>query len=362
MRKLVVALGMLAACGGSAAPKKVVKPVEKVEEVKPPPPPPPKPLTLEERLQVHATCFADFIAEVPESFTRCYTVDSTQSLVDAGEPAQGTPAIAADTRPLWESFKLTGEQRMVLANGDKVLTIALYRGTHDGKPWMGLPATGKVFGVFAAEVMNLDDQGRHGNVRMYVDLSGMTAQLGGAPKGTAFRKPYDVTGREPYQAIATGSDVETANVATVQDAFARFNQRDWKGLTGLYTSDAAISEQTAPADIEGSKAIGKYFAELGKGFPDAQQTVDDIWAAGDFVVVESTFAGTNNGALPSMGVKKATKKPVTLHDAHVFRLDQGKILQHWIFGNGMAAAIQLGLVQPPAAPPAPADAAPAPSK
>jgi hypothetical protein len=356
--RLVVAFGLIAACGGSTPPKKVEKPVVKVvEEKKPPPPPPPKPLTLEERLKVHDVCFQDFLGEVAESFTRCYSVDSSQELVDSGQPpATGTPAIAAQTRPLWDSFSLQGETRMVLASGDgnKALTITLLRGTHDGQPFNGLSASRKVFGVFLAESMTLDDQGRHGTVRNYVDLAGMMGQLGGAPKGWSFRKPYDVTGREAYTAIASGSEAETANVAAIQAGFALFNQKDWKGLTAVYTSDAAISEQAMPADVEGGKAIGKYFGELGKGFPDAQLTVDSAWGAGDFVVAETTFTGTNNGPLPAMSIKKATRKPVTLHQAHVFRMDGGKVLQHWIFGNGMSAAIQLGIAQPPAAPAAPA--------
>jgi predicted ester cyclase len=352
-----MALGLIAACGGSAPPKKVVKPVV-VEAPKPPPPPPPDPLATEERVKVHDGCLADFVAEVPESFTRCYSVDSKQTLMDAGEPAHGTPAIAAATRPMWESFKLQGETRMVVANGDRVLTIALYRGAHDGAPWMGLSASGKVFGVFAAEVMTLDEQGKHGDVRMYMDLATMLAQLGGGPRGQAFRKPYDVTGREAYSAIATGSEAETANIAAVQAALDLFNKKDWKGLTASYTSDAAISEQAAPADIEGSRAIGKYFAELGKGFPDVQIAVDALWGAGDFVIAETTFTGTNNGPLPMMGIKKATRKPVTLHQAHVFRMDGGKVLQHWIFANGMSAGIQLGLVQPPAPPAGDAPATP----
>ena len=349
--KIIALAIFVAACGGSAPAKKVVKPVEVV--VAPPPPPPPTPLTLQERLAFHASCFADFVGEVPESFTRCFSVSSTQDLVDSGQPlATGTPEIAAATRPLWESFKLEGETRMVLAAGDHALTIALVRGTHDGKPFNGLPASQKTFGVFIAESLTLDDQGRHGAVRNYLDIGGMMGQLGAGPKGQTFRKPYEPTGRPAFEATGTGSEAETANVAAVQGAFDLFNKQDWKGVAATYLADAAISEQTAAADTEGGKAIGKYYVELGKAFPDARQAVDTIWGAGDFVVAETTFTGTNDGPAPALGVKKATKKAVTLHRAHVFRLDGGKVLQHWIFGNGMAMAIQLGLVTPPAPPPA----------
>jgi predicted ester cyclase len=271
-------------------------------------------------------------------------------MVDSGEgPKVGTPAIAAATHPLWDAFALQGEPRMILASGDHALTISLLRGTQE-KVFNGLPPTGKTFGVFVAEVMQLDDQGRHQVVRNYVDLAGMAASLGGGAKGQAFRKPYELTGRPAHQVIGAGGDAEAANVAAVQAGFDKFNAKDWKGVAGIYTSDAAIYEQIAAEDTEGARAIGKYYAETGKAFSDAQEKVESIWSAGDFVVVESTFTGTNDGPLPRMGLKKATKKPVTLHQAHVFRLDGGKVLQHWIFSNGLAIGLQLGLITPPAPP------------
>lgn len=354
---LALALGVVA-CGGKAAPKKIEKPVETPVE-RPPPPPPPKPLTIEEKLKVHDGCFADFVAEVPEFFTRCYTATSSEEMIDTGEgPQVGTPAIAASTRPLWDAFKLAGEARMVLATGDNhVLTIALVRGTQE-KTFQGLPPTGKTFGVFVAEMMTLDDQGRHAEVRNYVDLGGMVASLGGGPKGAAFRKPYELTGRPAITAISTGGETETINVAAVQSGFDKFNAKDWKGVTATYTDDAAIYEQISADDVDGGRAIGKYFAELGKAFPNGQQKVEALWGAGDFVVAESTFTGTNDGPLPRMGLKKGTKKAVTLRQAHVFRLDGGKVLQHWIFGNGLAVGVQLGLITPPAPPAAPAPATP----
>ncbi len=351
-RAWVIAIGLMAACGGGkAAPKKIEKPVE-TPVAKPPPPPPPKPLTLEEKLQVHDGCFADFVAEVPEFFTRCYTATSSEEMIDTGEgPQVGTPAIAASTRPLWDAFKLAGEARMVLANGDNVLTIALVRGTQE-QTFQGLPPTGKTFGVFVAEVMTLDDQGRHEAVRNYVDLGGMVASLGGGPKGAPFRKPYELTGRPAITAIGAGTEAETTNVAAVQAGFDKFNAKDWKGVAGIYTADAAIYEQMLPDDFDGAKAITKYYADLGKAFPAGQEQVTALWGAGDFVVAESTFTGTNDGPLARLGIKKGTKKAVTLHQAHVFRLDGGKVLQHWIFSNGLSAGLQLGLITPPAPPPA----------
>lgn len=348
---LVVVMVLVAACGGSkGAGKKVVEPAPPPPPVAEPAPPPPPPLSPEERLAVHGTCHADFVAEVPAVFARCFTGASEQELVDSGQPpAVGPEAIAAQMAPLWAGFTLEGEIRMNLVGGDSSLTIALLRGTHDG-PYNGLAPTGKVFGVFVAEVHDLDDQGRHGAVRNYVDLGAMMAQLGAGPKGAKVRAPYTATGKPGPTVVATGAELEATNVALIQAGFDRFNQQDWKGFTALYARDAAIYEQVAPADTEGARAIGKFFAEVGKAFPDAREKVTSAWAAGDFVVAETTFTGTNNGPWPRLGLKKGTTKPVTTRSVHVFRFADGKVSQHWIFGNGLAIPTQLGLIAPPPAP------------
>jgi len=45
-------------------------------------------------------------------------------------------------------------------------------------------------------------------VRNYVDLAGMLGQIGAGPKGTKYREPYAVSGREPLQATGSGSEAE----------------------------------------------------------------------------------------------------------------------------------------------------------
>jgi predicted ester cyclase len=315
----------------------------------PTPTPPPKKMTLAERIAFHDGCFADFVAEKPDFFERCYTDSSTEEIVDAGEPpAEGIEAIGAATQPFWDAFALEGEIVLNVASGDNVVTVATVRLTNDGE-FNGAPPTGKTAGLVMAEVQSLDDKGRHGAVRSYVDFATFGAQLGAAPKGAKFRPATALTGNPPVTVIATGSETEAANLETVRAGFEQFNKRDWKTLASLYTADAVISQQNTAADQKGSKAIDKMFKELGKAFPDANEEVVTIWAAGDYVVAETVFTGTNKAAAPGMGIKKATKKPVTLRTAHVLQLEEGKVKQHMIFANGMAMASQLGLDAKPAA-------------
>jgi predicted ester cyclase len=314
-----------------------------------PKPEPPKPLTLEERIAFHDGCFKSFLAEEPDFFTRCYTEDSSDELVDSGDPvANGVAGIAASSKPFWDGFTLTGAGVLNLGNGDNVISVAVISATHDGV-FNGMPATNKTSSLLVAEVQNLDDKGRHGDVRTYVDLGTMMGQLGMAPKGAKVRKPAAVPAEPVRTIVATGAESETANVDAVRVGFDLFNKHDWKALTAVYAADAVLSDQSAPADYAGSKAIEKQFKEIGKAFPDVKEEITAIWGAGDYVVAESTLTGTNKAAAPGRGIKKATKKPVTLRTAHVFQMEGGKVKQHWLFANGMAMAMQLGLIKPPAA-------------
>jgi steroid delta-isomerase-like uncharacterized protein len=344
-------LVVVAACGGGGSQTKetVEQPVVQEPPPKKEPPPPPKPLTLEEKVAFHDGCFADFVAEAPDFFERCYTESSSDELVDTGDPpAVGIEAIKAASKPFWDGFALEGQILLNVASENSLFTVAILRGTNDAD-FMGMPASNKTFGQLVAEVQSLDDKGRHGAVRTYVDMATFMAHLGGAKKGTKFR-PVAELGGEPMTVIAEGSEAETANLAFVRSGFELFAKHDAKAMTALYAPDAVISQQMAPADVKGAKAITKMFKEFYKAFPDAELEVTSSWAAGEFVVAEATLTGTNKAAAKGMGIKKATKKPVTLHTAHVFRIVDGKVAQHWEFANGLAMAIQLGLVKPPPKP------------
>ncbi|HTM22143.1 MAG TPA: ester cyclase [Kofleriaceae bacterium] len=331
---------------GTETPPKDETPKPDKEEL--PPPPPPKKLTLEERIAFHEGCFQDFLAESPSFIDKCYTDSSSEELVDSGEPqATGKAAITAQTKPFWDAFTLEGASVLTLASGDNTVNIAYMGGVNDGE-MMGMKPTGKRFGILMAEVQNLDDQGRHGNVRVYFDMGSMMAQLGGskAPARKAMTKPTT----PGVTVIATDSDAEKANLDLVKGGFELFNKHDAKGLAAKYDAKAVFSEGPMPMDVKGSKAIGAMLTNLWKGFPDAAEQLDGAWAAGDYVVMETTFSGTNKGPLKEMGLKKGTGKAVKARGVHVFHVAGGKITEHWLFANGMAFAMQLGLIQPPPQP------------
>jgi ketosteroid isomerase-like protein len=333
----------------------------------PAPAPAPDPLTLEQRIAFHDGCFADWVKEEPTFIERCNAAETSEEMVDGGEPpGVGLEAIRARTEGFWKAFTLAGEPVVTLGHGEKTATIYAITLVHDGQ-FQDMAPTNKKVGMHVVETGSLLADGRHGATKIYLDQGTMMAQLG-ASKAKA-RPPIELSGQPRAYALGTDTEAEKANVELVKAAFAAVSAHDVAAAAALYAPEAVLSNQAAPVDITGSKKITAFLKELTKAFPDLSVKIDDVWGAGDWVYAEATSAGTNQAAFKTMGIKKKTGKPFTLHEAHVLRFEEGKVQEHWIFANGAALAGQLGLLPPPpkteAAPgpePAPAPAAPAPEK
>ncbi len=98
-----------------------------------------------------------------------------------------------------------------------------------------------------------------------------------------------------------------------------------------------------PPGLEGGKMVHNMFLSA---FPDSQVTTDDLIAEGDKVVERFTFRGTNKGSF--MGAPP-TGKQVTSTGMSVFRIANGKIVEHWGENDALGVMQQLGLVPMPGA-------------
>lgn len=85
----------------------------------------------------------------------------------------------------------------------------------------------------------------------------------------------------------------------------------------------------------------KYSAGTCSAIPDLLQTVEDIIAQGDKVVVRISLQGTHKG---NFGGIPATGKKVKIHGAFIFRISQNKITEVWAFPDEMGILRQLGII------------------
>ena len=90
----------------------------------------------------------------------------------------------------------------------------------------------------------------------------------------------------------------------------------------------------APVDREGHKQLLMMFHQ---GFPDWQETIDDVVAEGDKVVIRVTGRGTQQGefqGIPPTGVG-------------IGRIEDGRIAESWAEYDALGMMQQLGVVPSP---------------
>lgn len=97
-----------------------------------------------------------------------------------------------------------------------------------------------------------------------------------------------------------------------------------------------VSAAAAPIDAASNK---QRLAGLRTVFPDLKITIDDLIAEGDRVVYRGTVRGTQQAAF--MGIPP-TGKQVTVDVHESFRIENGRIAEHWGGPDRMDLVQQLG--------------------
>jgi predicted ester cyclase len=77
---------------------------------------------------------------------------------------------------------------------------------------------------------------------------------------------------------------------------------------------------------KGVQGIKREVASHRTSFPDWQETVDDVVAEGDKVVIRFTSTGTQRGEFQGMA---PTGRKVKIQEMAIFRLSHGKIVEQW---------------------------------
>lgn len=106
--------------------------------------------------------------------------------------------------------------------------------------------------------------------------------------------------------------------------------------------------QAEPGRVDGPVATRQTAEWLLAQFPDLHMEIEAIIAEGDAVAVRVFSTGTNLG--PLNGVVPPTGRRFAARQSHWFRVQGGKLAEHWATREDLVAMLQLGVVQPPARP------------
>jgi len=132
------------------------------------------------------------------------------------------------------------------------------------------------------------------------------------------------------------------NKALVQRFFEEvINQKNLAALD-QFVSPTAVNH-TVPAGLP--QGPSQFLSLHLTAFPDVKATVVDLLADGDKVVALVSIHGTHQGAFRAIS---ATGKPITVMGINIFRIENGKMVEHWGLADRLSALQQLGIVPPPA--------------
>ena len=109
--------------------------------------------------------------------------------------------------------------------------------------------------------------------------------------------------------------------------------------------DPGVVDHAAPPGFPTGREGAKQFAAMMRSaFPDLHQTIEDMIAEGDKVVMRSTWSGTHEGEF--MGIP-ATGRQVTVSAIDITRVADGRLVEHWEQFDALGLMQQLGVVPPP---------------
>ncbi len=82
-------------------------------------------------------------------------------------------------------------------------------------------------------------------------------------------------------------------------------------------------------------------------FPDRRVQIIDTVAQGDRVFVRLRVTGTNTGGAAFLGQPEANGAPVDFEMWGLYRLEGGRVVEHWGLNDAVTVMAQVGALKPP---------------
>jgi len=127
---------------------------------------------------------------------------------------------------------------------------------------------------------------------------------------------------QPALAAPPDHDLE-ANKAVVRRYFDAFNRADFSRLDQIVTADYG---DRLEGQTPGIHVVRSYLQGLKASFPDFTWTIEQIVAEGDRVAVMNRVSGTQ---LHDFGGLKASGNRVDFRAFQIYRIEGGKLAEHW---------------------------------
>lgn len=141
-------------------------------------------------------------------------------------------------------------------------------------------------------------------------------------------------------------DAEERNKKLVLELATAFAQGDEARLDAL-VAPGFVEHGAPPGSPPGFAAAKAMIRTMRAAIPDLKPRIEEVIAEGDKVVLVQTVTGTHRGPLfgaPPSGVR------ISLRTIDVFRLEAGKLAEHWGVADNLGLMQQIGAAPAPRVP------------
>jgi ketosteroid isomerase-like protein len=313
-------------------------------ETVPPPPPPPiswtpaahvnadaGPVLATDKERAAAGAYAKALSspDLAGALTRVLDDDAHFSFVGMKD-AHGRDKVIAAHQFLFGAF----DQRSFVAGRvwltDSAQAIEWTLSGVQARDWMNVSATKKPVVIKGVTLLSTNDDGSITDVRVNFDEALVKAQLGGGPKELA-SVPVPQPAAAMTEIEQAKTDAEVANVATVRASIAALARGDEAGYLGTMTDDFELSTEENAHVARGKEEARAYLKALHKEVTDVDASIDTIFGAKDFVVVEYFLFGTQQAPIGWVPLQRDRLLKMAIVD--VVQMQGGKIAHVWHYDD-----------------------------
>jgi steroid delta-isomerase-like uncharacterized protein len=119
-----------------------------------------------------------------------------------------------------------------------------------------------------------------------------------------------------------------------------FQKHDFSKLDEIMRDDYIQHNQATP---QGKAGFRQFFEQIFKAMPDFSYTLKKIVGDGDIVMIYSVTTATHQGEW--LG-NPATGNKLNFDVVDIFRIENGKIAEHWDVADTLKMSVQLGRIKP----------------
>jgi steroid delta-isomerase-like uncharacterized protein len=136
--------------------------------------------------------------------------------------------------------------------------------------------------------------------------------------------------------------MSTENVRNIRRIYDELWNGRNLGLADELIADDTINYDTGLVPMPfGPEEMRGTVRRISAAFPDHRHEVDEVIADGNNVVVRCTLTGTHEG--PFMGIPP-TGRRIEVTEIHIYRLVDGKAVEHRVGRDDLGAMRQLGII------------------